>query len=146
MIYFVCCLLTSVTDQTLFDLQTAKPVASADTPRQQQLDSTARMYTQQGRLWHRAACFLQRQQQQAVKAKPHRRSKNCSICSKQILPRQTFPSKAISMLSLPYKLLQNRTQHIGLQKLDKPRPKGRKFSACFAQNQLGSRELICTCT
>jgi hypothetical protein len=49
-IYFVCCLLINVTDQTLFDLQTAKPVASADTPHQQQLDSTARMYTQQGRL------------------------------------------------------------------------------------------------
>lgn len=39
-----------VTDQTLFDLQTAKPVASAGTPQQQQLDSTARMHTQQYRL------------------------------------------------------------------------------------------------
>jgi hypothetical protein len=48
--YVVCCFLINVTDQTLFDLQTAKPVTSAGTPQQQQLDSTARMYSQQYRL------------------------------------------------------------------------------------------------
>lgn len=54
-VYVVCCLLINVTDQTLFDLQTAKPVTSAGTPQQQQLDSTARMCTQQYRLPETAA-------------------------------------------------------------------------------------------
>ena len=48
--YVVCCFLINVTDQTLFELQTAKPVTPAGTPQQQQLDSTARMYSQQYRL------------------------------------------------------------------------------------------------
>ncbi|KAL0027772.1 hypothetical protein WJX77_004331 [Trebouxia sp. C0004] len=42
------------------------------------------------------------------------------------------------MSSFPYKLSQKRTWHTGLQKLNKPRQKGKKSSACFAQNQLGS--------